>query len=73
MIALDQAFSGSYAQARTRFLEAAAKAGLPVHSYEHPLQGRDGEALAMDLAVAGDPQSEAMMIVSSACHGVEGF
>ncbi len=73
MIALDQAFSGSYAQARTRFLEGAAKAGLPVTSYEHPLQGRDGEVLAMDVAVAGDPHAEAMLIVSSACHGVEGF
>lgn len=73
MIGLDQAFSGSYAQARKRFLEAAATAGLPITSYDHPLQGRDGEALAMDVAVAGDPQSQATLIVSSACHGVEGF
>ena len=73
MIALDQAFSRSYAQARTRFLEAAATAGLPITSYNHPLTGRDGEALALDVAVAGDPQSEAMLIVSSACHGVEGY
>jgi hypothetical protein len=73
MIALDQAFSPSYARARTRFLEAAATAGLPITSYEHPLKGRDGEVLAMDVAIAGDPQSEAMLIVSSACHGVEGY
>lgn len=73
MIALDQAFSPSYALARTRFLEVAATAGLPITSYEHPLKGRDGEVLAMDVAVAGDPQSEAMLIVTSACHGVEGY
>jgi len=73
MIGLDQAFSGSYAQARKRFLEAAATADLPVTSYAHPLPGRDGEALALDVALAGDAKSEAMLIVSSACHGVEGF
>ncbi len=73
MIGLEQAFSSSYAQARTRFLEAAATAGLPITSYDHPLKGRDGEALAMDVAVAGNPQSDAMLIVSSACHGVEGY
>jgi len=73
MIGLDQAFSTSYAQARIRFLEAAATAGVPVTSYAHPLKGRDGEALAMDVAVAGDPQAQAMLIISSACHGVEGY
>ena len=73
MIGFDQAFSGSYAQARTRFLEGAARAGLPITSYDHPMTGRDGEVLAMDVAVAGDPRSDAMLIVSSACHGVEGF
>ncbi len=73
MIDLAQAFSGSYAQARTRFLEAAATAGLPISSYDHPLTGRDGEALAMDVAIAGDPHAEAMLVVSSACHGVEGY
>jgi len=73
MIGLDQAFSGSYAQARKRFLEAAAMAGLPITSYDHPLTGRHGEVLALDVALAGDPRSEAMLVVSSACHGVEGF
>ncbi len=73
MIALEQAFSRSYQQARRRFLAAAGHAGVPVTSYDHPLKGRDGEALALDLAIVGDPQAEAMLIVSSACHGVEGF
>ena len=73
MIGLDHAFSTSYAQARRRFLEAAATAGVPVTSYDHPLTGRDDEALAMDVAVAGDPQAQTMLIVSSACHGVEGY
>jgi len=73
MIAQRQAFSTSYAQARARFLEAAAAAAVPVTSYDHPLPGRDGEALALDVAVLGDAQADTMLIVSSACHGVEGF
>jgi len=73
MIELSQAFSSSYAQARIRFLEAAATAGLSVSSHVHPLKGRDGEALAMDVALAGDPNASSMLIVSSACHGVEGY
>ena len=47
MIGLDHAFSTSYAQARRRFLEAAATAGVPVTSYDHPLTGRDDEALIL--------------------------
>ncbi|NDE42487.1 MAG: DUF2817 domain-containing protein, partial [Betaproteobacteria bacterium] len=37
-----QPFSSSYAQARAKFLAAAASAGLAVQSYPHPLPGRDG-------------------------------
>ena len=53
MISIPKAFSGSYAEARVKFLEAAAIAGLNVHSHGHPLKGRDGEVLAMDVARAG--------------------
>jgi Protein of unknown function (DUF2817) len=73
MIEIPKAFSNSYAQARVKFLEAAATAGLSVESFAHPLQGRDGEDLAMDVALDGSPDAKALLIVSSACHGVEGF
>ena len=73
MISIPQAFSASYAQARVKFLEAAATASLRIESFNHPLPGRDGERLAIDVALDGDPQSERLLIVSSACHGVEGF
>ncbi|NPC55803.1 M14 family metallopeptidase [Caenimonas soli] len=66
-------FSPSYAQARIRFLAAAAAAGLQVESKPHPLKGRDGEELAMDVARDGHPGADKLLIVSSACHGVEGF
>jgi hypothetical protein len=68
-----QAFSPSYREAREKFLAAADRAGLDVHSHAHPLLGRDGEALAMDVARFGPPDAAALLILSSGCHGVEGF
>ncbi len=68
-----QAFSNSYAQARTRFLDAASQAGLAVVTHAHPEKGRDGEDLAMDVVLDGSPDAENLLIVSSACHGVEGY
>ena len=73
MIAIPEAFSTSYAKARVKFLEAGAIAGLQLASFKHPLPGRDGEQLATDVALEGDPASPRLLIVSSACHGVEGF
>lgn len=66
-------FAQTYAEARAGFLAAADAAGLDVHAHPHPLLGRDGEALAMDVARAGPADADAVLIVSSACHGVEGF
>jgi hypothetical protein len=66
-------FSQSYEEARGKFLAAADAAGLDVHSHVHPLLGRDGETLAMDVARAGPAGAPRLLLVSSACHGVEGF
>ncbi|MCW5652896.1 M14 family metallopeptidase [Hydrogenophaga sp.] len=73
MIAPQDGFSASYAQARVRFLEGAAAAGMAISSHNHPLPGRDGETLAMDVALDGAPDAQRLLIVSSACHGVEGY
>ncbi len=73
MTPVNAAFSTSYAQARSKFLESAAHAGMHLRSFEHPLKGRDGETLAMDVALDGNPDALNMLIVSSACHGVEGY
>jgi len=73
MIFIPKAFSSSYAQARVKFLEAAATAGLTVESHAHPLKGRDGEELAMDVARDGLLDAQNLLIISSACHGVEGY
>lgn len=73
MIGVNEAFSKRYAEARVRFLEAAATLSLPIESHAHPLVGRDGEPLAMDVARDGPSDAEKLLIVSSACHGVEGY
>jgi len=73
MINPQHAFSPSYARARVQFLEGAAAAGMAIRSHNHPLPGIDGETLAMDVALDGAPDAERLLIVSSACHGVEGF
>jgi Protein of unknown function (DUF2817) len=72
-MSVDAVFAQSYAEARGKFLAAADAAGLDVHSHAHPLRGRDGEALAMDVARLGAADAPALLLLSSACHGVEGY
>jgi hypothetical protein len=73
MIMAAEAFSASYAEARGKFIDAATGAGLPVESKLHPLKGSEGEDLAMDVVRDGPPDAPSLLILSSACHGVEGF
>lgn len=71
---LGRHFSASYAQARGRFLAAAAKLGRPAQSHPHPhLRGVDGEELAIDVARFGPADARQVLIVSSGMHGVEGY
>lgn len=73
MTATPPVFAASYRQARALFLEAAAQAGLPVQSLPHALPGREGEALALDVVRDGPADADALLVLSSGCHGVEGF
>ncbi len=66
-------FAQSYAQARAKFLQAVEAAGLDVESHAHPMRGRDGELLAMDVVLEGAKSAQSLLILSSACHGVEGY
>ncbi|MBT9486029.1 MAG: M14 family metallopeptidase [Rubrivivax sp.] len=66
-------FAQRYAEARAGFLAAAQAAGLAVQSHPHPLSGQDGEELALDVVRDGPADAPALLLVSSACHGVEGF
>lgn len=73
MIGVVESFSSSYREARTKFLEAASAAGLQVESHVHPLKGRDGEVLAMDVVREGPADAKSLLVITSACHGVEGY
>jgi hypothetical protein len=73
MSSAEHFFAATYAEARRKFLAAAEGAGLALHSHRHPLVGADGEELAMDTALLGPRDARAVLVVSSACHGAEGF
>ena len=73
MIDPGDSFSATYAEARGKFLAAAGTAGLRADSHFHPLPGRDAEPLAVDVVIDGRPEADDLLIVSSGCHGVEGF
>jgi len=73
MSSIQDSFSTRYAEARQKFFTAAQGAGLSVDSNLHPLKGRDGEVLAMDVVLDGPPDARSLLVISSACHGVEGY
>lgn len=66
-------FSATYAQARGKFLQAAAQRGLAVQTYELGLRGAQGEVLATDVVLDGPRDASRMLVVISGVHGVEGF
>jgi hypothetical protein len=66
-------FSATYAEARTRFRDAAASAGARLEAASHPQRGRQGEDLATDVAWIGPPDAEGVVVMISGTHGAEGF
>ena len=67
-------FSGTYAEARRKFLDAAAASGATVESFVLDAhRGALGETLATDVALLGAPGAAKLLIVSSGTHGPEGF
>lgn len=68
-----EGYSQSYAEARQKFLTACEQAGLDVEHHVHPLLGRDGETLSMDVCRHGPRDAARVLMISSACHGVEGY
>lgn len=65
-------FSATYAVARSKFLDAAQAAGASIASYVHPERGPDGGELATDTAWIGPADAQAVLVLVSATHGVEG-
>src|SRR5437868_4858962 len=70
---MDDCFAASYAEARSKFLGAAQKAGANLQSYLHPRQGPGGETLATDIAWIGPERADAVLVLIAGTHGVEGF
>jgi|TARA_Y100001933_G_scaffold250589_1_gene287066 hypothetical protein len=66
-------FSGTYPEARTKFLEAARRAGARINHHEHPLKGPEGEVLATDVARIGPADASRILAIGSGTHGVEGY
>jgi hypothetical protein len=67
-------FSGTYAEARNKFLEAAQARGATIESILlEGLSGAQGETLTTDVARIGAPDATKLLIVTSGTHGPEGF
>lgn len=72
MVAIES-FSADYAQARTKFVEAAKTQDGELRCIVHPGRGPDGAALSMDTAWFGDRSASKVLVTFSGVHGVEGF
>jgi hypothetical protein len=66
-------FAESYAEAREKFLEACARRDERIVSYRNPHDGPNGEPLFADAAWIGPLDAEAVLVVQSATHGIEGY
>src|SRR5580692_3456257 len=69
-----QYFSSSYANARERYLQAAAAIHAPVETHLIPdYRGLEGEQLATDVVRLGPDSAQRLLVLTSGTHGVEGF
>ena len=72
-LAIADIFSQTYSEARARFIAAAADAGAEIAHFKHPVAGAHGEDLFTDVAVFNLEGAEAILVLGSGTHGVEGF
>lgn len=64
----------TYAAARSAFLQAARDRGAALSEHVLPgAKGREGETLAMDVAVLGEAAAPKALLVVSGVHGLEGL
>jgi hypothetical protein len=69
----EQYFSPDYATARTRFREAASKAGAFHHSLDVAATGAHGEPLTIDIAWLGARKPRRVLLHASGVHDVEAY
>lgn len=72
-MSMTSSFACDYAEARSKFLTAAAAAGAHREAIVHPERGPDGGELAIDTAWLGPRDAPNVLVLLSATHGVEGF
>jgi hypothetical protein len=71
---MTDSYSQTYAEAREKFLSIASNRQAKIISVPHPSErGAQGEELAMDFAIFGDPDAEKTLFLVSGTHGQEGF
>ena len=74
MLDIPGAFAATYAEARDKFDDAARGRALPIERHAHPTaRGATGEALSVDVALLGERDADALLLLTSGMHGVEGF
>lgn len=67
-------FADTYVEARKKFLTAVNAAGAMHEVHTLPdLRAPDGEPLTMDVATLGPSNPDAVLLLISGTHGVEGF
>ena len=66
-------FSNSYAEVRSRVVNAARDAQATLTTVIHPRVGPDGGVLSSDIAWVGPEDAAKVLVVISGTHGVEGF
>ena len=73
MTSIPECFSESYAEARAKFVAAAADAGGALRSWFNPHgKGPNGELLYLDTARFGPADAPHTLVLISSTHGVEG-
>ncbi len=71
---MSSSFSDTYVKAREKFLALVSARKAKLVSEIHPTaRGVQGEELAMDFAVFGDPDAEKTFMLVSGTHGQEGY
>ncbi len=66
-------FSNDYGEARSKFLDACGATDIQVESFQNPNAGPKGEPLYTDVANLGPREANAILVLGSGTHGVEGF
>ncbi len=66
-------FSDDYGEARSKFMAACGATDIQVQSFQNPNAGPKGEPIYTDVANLGPREANAVLVLGSGTHGVEGF